>query len=709
VRRLVHDQIPLDQVEIAALTEDFGILQDRLVAHGLACTFEGGLPLLTTRPGQLLEGLVTWLESGVTAYHLRELLDSNLLRAQPDNYQALRLLESAQISWGRDTYHPQLDALAEVTRKRLERDPDNSAELSQMLDHVGALKAWLRQLFQRFPPADAQGHIRPIAWLQGVQDTLRHDFQPNRSEEAQARQTLLQALEELKMLPEAGWQPARLLALLRQRLQSQRALASRPRPGQIHVCAPEALGLSGRCHGFWIGLEEGRLLKIPPQDCVLSDRERQRLHPDLIRSAQRSAQTLFQWHERLATFTGTLTLSYAQRDSSGDQEQMPSWIFLELVRQQHPEIDNYNRLEEWLGPACHCPLRTCHELFPSLLRGARAQEERQSEQFTAHDGFVEAAAGLWDPRQSGAPISVSRLKALATCPFQVFLENGLGLRRPPAPLPESDSWLDSATRGTLLHEIYAAYHRHLRSRRWTPNSERDRPHLTKLLNEQLEIVRKALPPPSLALEKAEKNSLKREIDHYLKLETQSHRRPIALEVPFGMGPDPDESLAHPEPVWLDIGTGRLPLRGRIDRIDQIGDGYAVVDYKTGRQLYTGGQRNPVYDRGRLLQHAIYALVVEKMLEAPGRVTQSSYYFPTTAAARAWNHFGYPDQADFRRVLDLVLAPLQSGAFVHSHERDKDCRFCDYQAACESHHDALTKAKLGQDERLASRRRLLEES
>lgn len=194
----------------------------------------------------------------------------------------------------------------------------------------------------------------------------------------------------------------------------------------------------------------------------------------------------------------------------------------------------------------------------------------------------------------------------------------------------------------------------------------------------------------------------------MRLEVQFGRRPIGLEVPFGMGPDAHEALAHPDPVWLELGEARLPLRGRIDRIDQLADGYAVVDYKTGRELYTG-KRNAIYDRGRLLQHAIYALVVEKMLQAPGRVTQSSYYFPTTAAARPWSHFGYPDRVDFQRVIELVLDPLKTGVFVHSHEREKDCRFCEYSPACESHRDENAASKLEGHALLEHRRQLLEET
>jgi len=50
------------------------------------------------------------MASPLTAYHLHELLRANLLRAQPNSFAATRLLGAAQISWGRETCHPQLQA-----------------------------------------------------------------------------------------------------------------------------------------------------------------------------------------------------------------------------------------------------------------------------------------------------------------------------------------------------------------------------------------------------------------------------------------------------------------------------------------------------------------------------------------------------------------------------------------------------------------------
>ena len=714
-----EDSSPADSAEIAAASEDYPLIRDRMASWGVNCTFERGLPILTTRPGQAVEGLLNWLEKGLPAAELRELLNAQLLWAEPSSFKAVRLLESAQVSWGREPYLSQLQALSlRLSDPSLERDP---AEVAAQQQDIQALKDWLASLFKRFPPANKANQVSVGRWLTGLQQTLAKDFSVRGPEEESARRTIDQALEELKLLPgqdgvsPANWPLDRLLVAIRHRLQSLRGLASRPRPGAIHVTTPEQLGLSGRRNCLWIGMEEGKLFPSAIEDCIFSDQERLQL--GLLTSEQRLAQQAQQIGLRLSSISGRLTLSYAVRDMEGDQEQMPAWLFFESVRRDHPQVDSYQKLAEFLGPGVGdqaTPLEGANLSPRSQLwreRGAIASGARKALEFGPFDGYVAEAAGRWDPRVTGKPMSVSRLTSLATCPFQFFLETGLGLRKKPLELPDPDSWLDPAHRGTVLHEVYAAYHRELRARNWRPDPERDGRQLQSLLKQQLDKVRESLPPLSEAIEKSETASLKKDLEHFLQLELKSpERRPVALEIPFGMGVDELEPLAHPEPVNLGLSDGNLlPLRGRIDRIDQIGQSYAVIDYKTGRKLYTGS-RNATYDRGRLLQHAVYALVAEKILQAPGQVIRSSYYFTTRAAARTWTDYGYPNRPDLQRVLEAVLEPLKTGAFIHSHQQESDCKFCDFRAACEAHLDGPVKAKLDNlgNSLLESRRALLEE-
>ncbi|MBI3929092.1 MAG: PD-(D/E)XK nuclease family protein [Armatimonadetes bacterium] len=186
------------------------------------------------------------------------------------------------------------------------------------------------------------------------------------------------------------------------------------------------------------------------------------------------------------------------------------------------------------------------------------------------------------------------------------------------------------------------------------------------------------------------------------------RQPVGFEVGFGLEDLHGEPLARPDPVTIDLGEGmRFSLRGRIDRIDRVGSAVEVVDYKTGRGLTD--RRGAVYDRGRLLQHALYALVAEQLAGEPGAVRASSYYFPTVEAQRDWLPFHFPDRERLRSVLDDVLDPLATGAFVHAHEPDRDCLYCDFKAACRAHAETGAAAKLKNESNalLESRRRLLE--
>ncbi|MBX3171111.1 MAG: PD-(D/E)XK nuclease family protein [Candidatus Eremiobacteraeota bacterium] len=704
LRRLEEGAIPLDQVEICALPEEAPLIQERLQAADFPYTFEAGLPARCNRAGQALNGLLTWVEHGHTAYHLRELLLSDLIRLPPNRYTSARLLQSARIDWGRESYAQRLQTLQEVYRQRGEQE---SAE------HCLALAAGLESWWREWPAPNPQGEVPVKAWLSGLQKLLKRDFASRNAGEAVTCQAILTALEDLKTLPGAWWPLDRAIHQVRQQLHSLICNSSRPRPGHLHVTRPANLGLSGRQHLFLIGLEEGRWLTTQAENCVLDDQERAALHPALRLSRDLPEFIRFQLDERLETAAGQLTLSYSLRDRGGESEQIPSWIFFECARRHHPALTNFKELQDWLGAHARSALQpklTPHALqkfYPRLVQGTAAEAARASDNFTSFDGFVPEAAGLFDPRQTRLPVSVSQLASLAGCPFQIFLEVCLDLPRGAPGLPDLDVWLDPSLRGIVIHDILADYHRQLRGQGRKPLEMEDRQLLAELLKQRLDQLRPLRPALSAAVEASEAEELLKDLEYFLSLELEHpERSPVALELPFGMGEEPLEPLASSEPVeliWPD-GTS-FALSGRIDRVDRLPGGYGVVDYKTGRSLRISP--NTIYDRGRLLQHALYAMVVEKLV---GPVVQSSYYFVRPNAAQRWVHFDRPDRAALQRVMRGVLAPLQSGAFLQTESREKDCTFCDYQSICEGHTDSRSLRKLENPGNaiLKSRLQLLEE-
>jgi superfamily I DNA/RNA helicase/RecB family exonuclease len=138
-----------------------------------------------------------------------------------------------------------------------------------------------------------------------------------------------------------------------------------------------------------------------------------------------------------------------------------------------------------------------------------------------------------------------------------------------------------------------------------------------------------------------------------------------------------QALASEIDFAIEVG-GHL-IRGRIDRIDRLGDGIALLDYKTGRTLASDEEA------GSSLQLAIYYLAalrdpelaglgppVEMQLVYPARPRQGRF-------ARVSQRPG-PDHAE--RVERRLLA-LLGGAAAESFDPNPhaDCRFCPFKTIC----------------------------
>jgi RecB family exonuclease len=268
------------------------------------------------------------------------------------------------------------------------------------------------------------------------------------------------------------------------------------------------------------------------------------------------------------------------------------------------------------------------------------------------------------------------------------LKTALAVRPLELEPPDADHWLKPTDRGTALHETFAAYYRELRAAGSRP-APSDFERLVQLLELELARLRQVLPPPSPSVEAREIAQLHRDLAHFLKLEVAASPAVVACEVGFGMADTLGEPLARLEPVMIDLGADlRFPLQGRIDRIDRVEGGYEVIDYKTGYQLTA--EANPRYAGGQLLQHALYALVAEALLDGP--IQASSYYFPAHHAKKDRVSFSYPDKAELAEVLRLVMEPLRTGAFAHTVQSEKHCGYCDFRPACVAQSDQGMLAK-----------------
>jgi PD-(D/E)XK nuclease superfamily len=716
-RRILGAGWRLDAVEIACVSaEDATLVWEKAQRHDWPVTVEGGVPVARTRPARALLGFLAWLEDGFRAGALRHLFQSGDVRLDlddgPSPGQAARLLSRAGALWGRETYGATLGALATELRERAE-DPDVDdaarAGAASRAGQVERLAAVLDELLSLAPMPGTGDTISIRALLAGVRSFLGRFAAVGGPLDGAAVLVIRDALDELDALGDLRRPQAEIVRLVRDRLAGLAVGGDRARPGCLHVAPLARAGYAGRPHTLLLGLEEGRVLPPPLEDPVLLDAERERLHPLLVRSADRVAEARHHVVSRLAVLGGTVDLSYSCRDLRESRETFPSWLVLQVFRLREPGRPfTYEDLGRALGePVSAVPATGDQALsdagwwlaslrgartgartvvrsaFPALAQGAAAEAARAGAAFTEYDGWVPAAGPLLDPTAPGRVVSATTLEALAGCPFRHFLERGLGISPMNDAEPDPDAWLDPLTRGSLLHDLYARFGRERRAR-----GERLEPRhgarLRALGDAELQTLRAAMPPPSDHVFERERTALLRDLDVLLDLEVREPgRTPVGFEVTFGSQPDDDEPLARAEPILADLGPGlQLRLRGRIDRIDRLADGrYEVTDYKTGR--YWPPDWTGWFAGGRKLQHALYALAAAELLRArdPGaRVAMSGYYFPTVKGGGERVSRPPRSASALGAVLGDLVALVRAGAFLHT-PRPEDCNFCELGRAC----------------------------
>jgi ATP-dependent helicase/nuclease subunit B len=734
-RRVAALGVPLDHVEVVCAHAELGrLVWEKAERHGWAVTLADGLPITETRPARALLGWAAWIERGFPATDLRRLLESGDVRLPfsdgPTAGRAARLLARTGATWGRDTYGPALDALAARERTRAAdptADATARADAASRAAEITRLRQWVADLVADVPAGQPTDPVALGALLDAATRFVRTVTWRGSARDGAAAVALEEGLAELRPLADLHRSLAEGLRLVREAVAELRVEADRARPGCLHVATFAGAGAAGRPHTFVLGLEEGRVLPPGREDPVLLDAERAALAPTLATAADRSGEALWRVVARLAALGGHVTLSCACRDLREGRTTYPSWLLLQAQRLvgQDPAL-GYGALDRALGePVSPVPAGPAVALddagwwlaqlrervgpgavsmaFPALARGAAALAARASDLFTAHDGAVPAAAAALDPSGAAWPVSATGLERAATCPFRYFLEQGLGVWARDEAEPDADHWLDPATRGQVLHALYARILRELRAEGAHADPRRHGPRFRALGEAALATLRVAMPPPSAHVFQRESEDILRDLDLFLRLEAErTGREPIAFEVSFGAGRtaatagDAAEPLARAEPVRLDLGGGlRLLLRGAIDRIDSLADGsYEVIDYKTGRPFLAGGPGAP-FAGGRQLQHALYALVAAELLRAtdPGaRVTAGVYYFPSHRGGAEEVRIPHRDGTAVARVLRDLVATVRAGAFLHTPKAD-ECRFCDLGRACGDDAPANAERKL----------------
>ncbi|OAI38493.1 hypothetical protein AYO39_00980 [Actinobacteria bacterium SCGC AG-212-D09] len=498
----------------------------------------------------------------------------------------------------------------------------------------------------------------------------------------------------------------------------------------------------------------------PPirQDPILLDDEREEISkrapaPLAPRSARGSEEAL-RFALSCEAARERLVVSYARRATGESRPRLPSVFFRELASQlegrrvsadEAPLLDR-DDVERIPGDAIGAPIRAGHAHDPEAVSdaaaGAVSEPERDRTYLQARvtrplavatferaqPSFARALAhgrARFDPRYSawdGAlgpdalaavvallpddrPLSATSLQTYATCPQRFMLEQLLRVRK--VDEPEQVVRIDALAKGSVVHRIFERFYDEWNGAGPAPLAPEAEQRIREIAGEECDAARDRGETGYAAMWEADRVELIEDCVRWLEYEQDDELTRtlplVAVEARFGqrMVGEKAGSLSQSEPIEIDLPSGRLPLHGRIDRVnwDAQRSRFRVIDYKTGGKY---AEKSGELQGGRMLQLPLYVLAAAKLLEIDPRAGSAAYVYPTRKGEFQvvdWQ----PDVLAARHdevlaLLDAIVTSARQGDFIIA-PADKACDWCPFSGVCVGSRGGYAEGK-PTDERLA---------
>lgn len=430
----------------------------------------------------------------------------------------------------------------------------------------------------------------------------------------------------------------------------------------------------------------------------------------------------------------------AQRSDEEGRTTIPSWYFQEVERYvpglaavdvprsvlHKPQAMSYVDEARWTPRERlirhvlqrHEPVRaTASEpaWWRMLENGLVALHEQESDRphLNVYDGVTGPLPEYW----KGLALSATSLQRYATCPFQYFVRNVLGLH---VSRPASRSQgLGALEIGTLLHEILGKWYDRLERRGWFAGEappDCKPPDILKQVAEMAfrEFEQQTPVGPVLLWEMQQEQivTLLERIFEQDKRELGNEWRPILFEEP----------VKGEMPVKVAKGTTSLSMTGRLDRVDWSSSlrRYRIIDYKfTGSSVMTDQALTRAVVQGTHLQPLLYMELagqgIPPLLEQklrPGKAGQATVEGGPCAAPACEGVWFYvvapgelPEEQGFAPVaftaetragvapqietlMTTLVEGIRQGKFFIVPGRH--CDWCDVRAVCHRTHPASVR-------------------
>jgi len=723
VRRVISSGKKNDEVEIIHTSYDdyVPMIYDLSCKFGIPMTFEEGRPITFTRPGKAALGFLSWISSNYEAVKFRKLIDSGNVDLRNQGEDELitpaimaRILREAPIGWGKERYIQILNQMVDYYKSKQLIYNDNNSDKKDFYQHretnARFLVTVLKPILDSIPAVDAHKTIALKDLCICMHDFVSRYARVSDELDGEAKVAIRESLDEIQTMTTKTMSFPDALNQIELTLRNIKVGQSGPAPGCLHISSYLNGGRSGRQHTYIIGCDAQTFPGTVIQNPVLLDEELEQISNNLLTSSEFLKEKLYRAASLLSSLRGNITLSFSSFDVIENRESFPSSILLQVHRlisgNPHANYTDFmkdlGRPSGYIPPGVHLdmsdywitsfigehglrrPDTSVFQCYPGLAQGKKAEDTRETDTVTEFDGKLLTPGKELDPRENaGLVMSASMLEKLAKCPYAYFLYHVLRVR----PLEEitltEDTWLDEMQRGSLLHKLFERFMKEITAKKEKPSVAKHTTLIKALLEEIIQEYREKIPPPSEAIFAQESKILHKASDIFLKTEENRCERysPAFFEFAFG-SEDADPDLR--EPVKIPLGTGKsFNLSGRIDRIDKITEHEcAVIDYKTGSAY--NYKNNVYFNKGKNIQHAVYAIAAEKLLRKLQKdeklsVTSSGYLFPTEKETGRLLIYGRND-TQLMQLLELLFDIIRTGIFIPSNEKDS-CTYCDYTDIC----------------------------
>lgn len=314
---------------------------------------------------------------------------------------------------------------------------------------------------------------------------------------------------------------------------------------------------------------------------------------------------------------------------------------------------------------------------PRMVGALRANDARSGDLLSEWDGLVgPESPQLEEVGTASSPISPSALETLGNCPYRYFLGRVLGIS---APVDDDEAELSNMDRGLLVHEILE---------RFVEAGGMTEEELLAIADEEFEKTEARGATGYHLLWEIEKEDIREGLSQFLLAEgAWLGETPESSEAEVDFGGD-----AGAGEVSIELeGLGKVHFRGKIDRVDVLGDEVRVRDFKTGKPDYYrekrgGGEPDRSVANGRAMQLPVYQEAAQVMY--PDKLVSASYCFPLDdKCVHDVGTYTGEGREQFRESLGLIIGMVRQGVFPATPEQSDgdewggNCNYCDFKGLC----------------------------